>query len=252
MGGMHLMRADRSAWSWRRVRRGALLRPLLASVRAKLAGQRDRGGPLVASNARAGAGAPGPFEPSGCSTSRSCDSGSLGGCRSRILKMEPSSHGIRLVARLLAFPHGAGRRLSSMELVSLLFRQFSSAWSLDAGAAALDGGRSGGSPASPVAAVLVVFFGREGGRNVGGWRSWRGSVRCRSSPRLRSGGSAAGMGGVGDPRRCVGGCWAERKLKPSVDAGVGDARGRRFSLGGDTMVSTLPPSCMLRVKTLVF
>ena len=48
----------------------------------------------------------------------------------------------------------------------------------DAGAAALDGGRMGGSPASPMGAVLVGFFGREGGMNVDLWSSWRGLVRA--------------------------------------------------------------------------
>ena len=55
-----------------------------------------------------------------------------------------------------------------------------------------------------------------------------------------------------DPCRWVGGIRTERKLKSSVDTGVGDARGRRFPSWGRRCGSTPPPSSLLRVKTLVF
>ena len=45
---------------------------------------------------------------------------------------------------------------------SRLSVQLGGAWSLDAGAVALDGGRTGGSPASPVATVLVTFLWSQG------------------------------------------------------------------------------------------
>ena len=38
--------------------------------------------------------------------------------------------------------------------------------------------------------------------------------------------------GVGDPRRLIGRCWAERKLKSSIDVGVGDTHGCRSPFWG--------------------
>ena len=43
-----------------------------------------------------------------------------------------------------------------------------------------------------------------------------------------------------------------KALAIGVDAGVGDARGRRFPSWGRRCGSILPPSCILRVKTRVF
>ena len=48
----------------------------------------------------------------------------------------------------------------------------------EVGAAALRGGHGGGCAASPVASVLVVFLGRVGDLDDGGWSSWRGLARA--------------------------------------------------------------------------
>ena len=72
---------------------------------------------------------------------------------------------------------GCGSGMAFCMLAARLFSGGGQGWFSDARAAALDGGRTGGLSASPVAVVLVTFFGREGGMNVGMWSSWRGPVR---------------------------------------------------------------------------
>ena len=72
---------------------------------------------------------------------------------------------------------GSGGGLLYIYGSSLLWRRVRLVFS-DAGEAALGGGRSGGSPASPVAEVLVVFYGRVGGMLDGVWSSWRGPARA--------------------------------------------------------------------------